>query len=95
MHKRKGREIEKHSNFFKKNCYCLNASMLECLNAKTLWASDYKIERSISIDYKEKSRDMDTLVHIVEPKGVLNNVSEVLMIIMCKEQLNMLMCVQV
>jgi len=48
--------------------------MLQCLNAKTFGgepylyyyskAPRYKIERSKSIDYTQKSRDMNTLVHM-------------------------------
>jgi len=70
--KGKVEKIEKLSNILKERYYYLNASMLEY--AKTLGgepylyysrkALHYKLETSRNIDYKEKSRDIDTLIHM-------------------------------
>ena len=61
-------KIEKHSNILKEKLYYLNDSMLEY--AKTLGNEPYLYYSRKALHYKleisrnkEKSRDMDTLVH--------------------------------
>jgi hypothetical protein len=66
--KGKVEKIEKFSNILKESCYYWNSSMLD--DAKTLGGEPYLYYSRKALHYqleisrnKEKSRDMDTLVH--------------------------------